>query len=112
MGNRLKRFGYCEGTALTDTTLVRAGERLRGHEFHYSDFETDLPPAFEFIKERDGEILKRWHGGYQVGNTFAGYLHVHFAQRRGYWITGFATARVCYDTAQLAGRFPARLAPR
>lgn len=93
MGNRLKRFGYCEGTALTDTTLVRAGERLRGHEFHYSDFETDLPSAFEFIKERDGEILKRWRGGYQVGNTFAGYLHVHFAQRPGLLDHWFALAR-------------------
>lgn len=93
MGNRLKRFGYCEGTALTDTTLVCAGERLRGHEFHYSDFATDLPPAFEFIKERDGEILKRWHGGYQIGNTFAGYLHVHFAQRPGLLDHWFALAR-------------------
>lgn len=93
MGNRLKRFGYCEGTALTDTTLVKAGERLRGHEFHYSDFVTDLPPAFEFIKERDGEVQKRWTGGYQVGNTFAGYLHVHFAQRPGLLDHWFSLAR-------------------
>ncbi|NGE24649.1 cobyrinic acid a,c-diamide synthase, partial [Klebsiella pneumoniae] len=70
-----------------------AGERLRGHEFHYSDFETDLPSAFEFIKERDGEILKHWRGGYQVGNTFAGYLHVHFAQRPGLLDHWFALAR-------------------
>lgn len=93
MGNRLKRFGYCEGTALTDTTLVNAGEHLRGHEFHYSDFVTDLPPAFEFIKARDGDVLKRWNGGYQVGNTLASYLHVHFAQRPGLLDRWFALAR-------------------
>lgn len=93
MGNRLKRFGYCEGIALTDTTLVNAGESLRGHEFHYSDFATPLAPAFEFIKQRDGKILKRWSGGYQLDNTFASYLHVHFAQRPGLLDNWFSLAR-------------------
>ncbi|EMH4148210.1 cobyrinate a,c-diamide synthase [Providencia stuartii] len=93
MGNSLKRFGYCEGTSLIDTTLVKADEHLRGHEFHYSDFITDLPPAFEFVKERDGETLKRWSGGYQIGNTFASYLHVHFAQRPRLLDHWFALAR-------------------
>lgn len=93
MGNSLKRFGYCEGTSLIDTTLVKANEHLRGHEFHYSDFITDLPPAFEFVKERDGETLKRWSGGYQIGNTFASYLHVHFAQRPRLLDHWFALAR-------------------
>lgn len=93
MGSRLKRFGYCEGTALTDTTLVAAGETLRGHEFHYSDFTSELPPAMEFVKQRDGEILKRWTGGYQVGNTFASYLHVHFAQRPALLDHWFALVR-------------------
>ena len=32
-------------------------------------------------KVRDGKTLQAWSGGWQVGNTFASYLHVHFAQR-------------------------------
>lgn len=93
MGKRLKRFGYCEGTALSNTTLIKASEQLRGHEFHYSDFITDLPPAFEFTKKRDDRVIKRWVGGYQIGNTFASYLHVHFAQRSGLLDHWFALAR-------------------
>ncbi|MDR8378698.1 cobyrinic acid a,c-diamide synthase, partial [Acinetobacter baumannii] len=30
---------------------------------------------------RDGMTLQQWSGGWQVGNTFASYLHLHFAQR-------------------------------
>lgn len=48
MEGRLKRFGYCQATAVHDTLLAAEGETLRGHEFHYSDFHTDFPPVFQF----------------------------------------------------------------
>lgn len=81
MGRRLTRFGYCEGRALTATLLADEGETLRGHEFHYSDFTPQLPAVMACSKTRDGEVLQSWQGGWQVGNTFASYLHIHFAQR-------------------------------
>lgn len=81
MGKRLTRFGYCEATANQDTTLIAKGETVRGHEFHYSDFISQHPTAFDFCKQRDGVIQKQWAGGYQIGNTFASYLHIHFAQQ-------------------------------
>ncbi|MBI6550041.1 cobyrinate a,c-diamide synthase [Xenorhabdus lircayensis] len=94
MGDHLKRFGYCEATAMCDTLLVAKGEMLRGHEFHYSDFISTQLPLFQCVKWRDGlvqkEIQKSWLGGYQNGNTLAGYLHIHFAQRPGLlhrWLT-------------------------
>ncbi|MDX7997768.1 cobyrinate a,c-diamide synthase [Xenorhabdus sp. Reich] len=97
MEGRLKRFGYCEATAMCDTPLVAKGETLRGHEFHYSDFISSQPPVFHCVKWRDGavqgvqkEIQKSWSGGYQNGNTLAGYLHIHFAQYPGLlhrWLT-------------------------
>lgn len=34
----------------------------------------------KLTKKRDGETVKEWHGGYQKGNTFASYLHIHFYQ--------------------------------
>ncbi|WP_279205102.1 cobyrinate a,c-diamide synthase [Obesumbacterium proteus] len=80
MEGRLKRFGYCQATAMQDTLLAAKGETLRGHEFHYSDFHTDFPPVFQFEKQRDGVTQQRWQGGYQMGNTLASYLHLHFYQ--------------------------------
>lgn len=81
MGNKLTRFGYCEGKAIAPTLLADEGETLRGHEFHYSDFTPEIPAVMACSKTRDGAILQEWQGGWQVGNTFASYLHIHFAQR-------------------------------
>ncbi len=80
MTNKLNRFGYCRAKADVDTLLCPEGEELRGHEFHYSDFVTDLAPAFTLTKEQQGKVTAEWRSGYQVGNTLAMYLHVHFAQ--------------------------------
>ncbi|HCB2603230.1 TPA: cobyrinate a,c-diamide synthase [Citrobacter koseri] len=81
MGKRLTRFGYCEAQAREQTLLAAAGEVLRGHEFHYSDFLPENPAVMACRKVRDGKTLQEWSGGWQMGNTFASYLHVHFAQR-------------------------------
>lgn len=81
MGKRLTRFGYCEAQAREQTLLAAAGEVLRGHEFHYSDFLPENPAVMACCKVRDGKTLQEWSGGWQMGNTFASYLHVHFAQR-------------------------------
>ena len=57
------------------------GDVLRGHEFHYSDFSPETPAVLACRKVRDGMTLQQWSGGWQVGNTFDSYLHLHFAQR-------------------------------
>ncbi len=93
MTNKLNRFGYCDAKANQDTLLCSAGEELRGHEFHYSDFETDIEPVFSLRKEQEGKVLSSWEGGYQVGNTLAMYLHVHFAQSPNMLIEWFRRAR-------------------
>ncbi|TQI80143.1 cobyrinic acid a,c-diamide synthase [Serratia fonticola] len=93
MGERLTRFGYCQWQARTDTLLAARGETLRGHEFHYSDFTSSLPPAFDCAKWRDGVAVQRWRGGYQLGHTQASYLHVHFAQRPSMLERWLTTAR-------------------
>lgn len=81
MTDKLQRFGYCEATAGVDSLLGSKGATIRGHEFHYSNFETELAPVFTFKKGRVGIKDQEWSGGYQVGNTFASYLHVHFSQQ-------------------------------
>lgn len=95
MGKRLTRFGYCEAQAEQQTLLAAPGEVLRGHEFHYSDFTARLPAEMACRKTRDGVVLQRWQGGWQLGNTFASYLHVHFAQRPdmlNHWFTAARSA--------------------
>ncbi|EGA6437086.1 cobyrinate a,c-diamide synthase [Listeria monocytogenes] len=80
MTTRLRKFGYCIAEPLEDTLLGKKGTAIRGHEFHHSVFETNEPTRTKLTKKRDGEIVKEWHGGYQKGNTFASYLHIHFYQ--------------------------------
>jgi cobyrinic acid a,c-diamide synthase len=73
-GARLS-LGYREVVAARDTLLLRAGERARGHEFHYSRF---LPmrgeaPAYQVAgRQPSAEGCAR-------GNLLASYVHLHCA---------------------------------
>lgn len=80
MTSRLKRFGYCYGKLKEDSLLGKKGDKIYGHEFHHSVFETDEPTMMVMEKNRDGEIVSSWEGGYQKNQTFASYLHLHFFQ--------------------------------
>ncbi|QLL69167.1 cobyrinate a,c-diamide synthase [Lactobacillus sp. 3B(2020)] len=83
MTKRLKKFGYCLAQPQTTTLLGKAGVILRGHEFHHSVFEPldeQLQPVMMMQKVRDHQVVDTWTGGYQVRQTFASYLHVHFYQ--------------------------------
>ncbi len=77
----LKHFGYCEAESKENTLLTIQGDPLRGHEFHHSEFYTQLPAAFTMYKKNSsGQIIRQWEGGYQLNNTLASYLHIHFYQ--------------------------------
>ena len=78
MTSSLKRFGYCIGVAKENTLLSKKGESIKGHEFHHSIFESDEKCVYSMRKERDGNIVEEWDGGYSKGNTLATYLHTHF----------------------------------
>ncbi|MEA8366825.1 cobyrinic acid a,c-diamide synthase, partial [Salmonella enterica subsp. enterica serovar Montevideo] len=49
--------------------------------FHHLAFIPKTNDVMACRKVRDGRVLQEWTGGWQTGNTFASYLHVHFAQR-------------------------------
>jgi cobyrinic acid a,c-diamide synthase len=80
MQSKLETVGYVEVEALSDNVLCAAGDKLRGHEFHFSSMipeERDtFPWAFEFTKVRNGQ---RYSGGFSWRNVVASYLHMHFA---------------------------------
>ncbi len=93
-------LGYREATAATATPWLAAGERVRGHEFHYTQVEPapaeaarvepgrgepgrggaahaagdELPAAWK-LSARGSERAE----GYARGGVQASYLHVHWA---------------------------------
>lgn len=102
MSERLT-LGYREATALTATPWLAAGQKVRGHEFHYSRVE---PASGDVVGEREGrgrEVrardsreregrgsslgaawLLRSRGreraeGFVAGGVQASYLHTHWA---------------------------------
>jgi cobyrinic acid a,c-diamide synthase len=73
MAGRLT-LGYRDATAATSTPWLDAGQRVRGHEFHYSQVHPSGSPAWTLAArgcERPDGVV--------AGNVQAGYLHVHWA---------------------------------
>ncbi|WP_379133108.1 cobyrinate a,c-diamide synthase [Paenibacillus sp. sgz500958] len=78
MQQRRAALGYREVTAMEDCLLLRKGERLRGHEFHYSvmHYEEKLPRSFAYISQgRSGKEPE----GYMQGQLLGAYFHAHLA---------------------------------
>jgi cobyrinic acid a,c-diamide synthase len=78
MAGRLT-LGYRTARCMGDSWFLRAGETIRGHEFHYSTWEgrrADLPAAYDVLP-RSGEGVPCPEGA-RVGNLWASYVHVHF----------------------------------
>lgn len=75
-------LGYRVVRAPRDNWLWRAGETIRGHEFHYSVWEdrpSDLPPAYELMpSEFQPQASVE---GACVNNLLASYVHLHFLTR-------------------------------
>lgn len=79
MTERLQNFGYKEGLMAVNTTLGTKGEKIRGHEFHYSqrilDQEISQNIPYELQDRKSG---KKQLEGYSKGSLLASYLHLHF----------------------------------
>ncbi|MNI61668.1 Cobyrinic acid A,C-diamide synthase [compost metagenome] len=78
MQERRAALGYREVTALGDSLLLKRGEKLRGHEFHYSMMEYDAEILRSFAYESSGRGGSRPEG-YLKGNVLAAYAHIHLA---------------------------------
>ncbi|MCX7852254.1 MAG: cobyrinate a,c-diamide synthase [Caldilineales bacterium] len=72
-------LGYRLARAPHDNWLWRAGETVRGHEFHYSIWQKPdqaLEPAYTLLPVHYQKEARP--DGAQVGNIIASYLHLHF----------------------------------
>ena len=70
---RLVRFGYVTLRARRDNLLCRAGEEIRGHEFHRWD-ATERGEDFTAVKPTG----RSWTCGVATERLYAGFPHFHF----------------------------------
>ncbi|MBF0550289.1 MAG: cobyrinate a,c-diamide synthase [Deltaproteobacteria bacterium] len=98
MLDRLKALGYVEVTLTQDSLLGRAGDRLRGHEFHYSELDD---PTAEVAGWEQVYVTRKpssdttGREGWQQGRVLASYVHLHFASRPEavrHFVAGLAAA--------------------
>jgi len=82
-GQRLT-LGYREGETLVDGPLARKGQRLRGHEFHWSRLEREPAEtqAAYLVTSQEGRpegFAVNSCGDGAAGQVWASYIHVHLA---------------------------------
>ena len=70
---KLTRFGYVTLKAKTDNLLCKAGEEIRGHEFHHWDV---TEPGSGFAARKPSG--KSWDCAVANDHLYAGYPHFHF----------------------------------
>lgn len=73
-GGGMKRFGYIELCADEDTPILKKGETVKAHEFHYWD-SSDNGCACT-ARKPSGE--REWKCVHSYKNLFAGYPHMYF----------------------------------
>jgi len=72
-------LGYRTFRAVSDSWLWQSGEQMRGHEFHYSNWQgrpQDLPYLYEL--QPDAQLSTIRGEGARAGNLIASYTHLHF----------------------------------
>lgn len=84
MCERRKSLGYVEVTYSRDSLWGKRGDKLRGHEFHYSELignpatDSGWQTAYEVQHRQSDTVITE---GFQRGRVLASYTHLHFASR-------------------------------
>lgn len=86
MTRALQRFGYIEVDITEDNVLATKGQKIRGHEFHYSTTEVagNIPSCYRIAKSRRNSEARVWQCGFKLYNLLAGYPHLHFWSNPGF----------------------------
>jgi len=74
MVGRNLHLGYREVESCTDSPILRRGQRVRGHEFHWSVLGQEAEaeqPVYRVIDQDERPE------GFQVGSVWASYIHIH-----------------------------------
>ena len=78
MLDRLNTLGYREVTLKALNPLGRPGEKIRGHEFHYSEIKEVTGKVDLAYQLSDRPGLKIREEGYMRKNVLGSYVHLHF----------------------------------
>jgi cobyrinic acid a,c-diamide synthase len=84
-------LAYRELRARVDTSLLRAGEVARGHEFHWSVLEAPLTAgdaAYDILQQSEAQE------GFARGHILASYCHLHFGSNPALAPTFVEAARI------------------
>ena len=81
MYTRLKALGYREVSLTADTIIGKSGQRIRGHEFHYSELVNISPDIKTIYQISDRAGLDKPPDGYLVHRTLGSYNHLHFGSQ-------------------------------
>ncbi len=76
MCDRYQALDHVELEAIEGTLTARAGETIRGHEFHYSSADVDADARFAFETTR-GDGIDGDHDGLTEYDSLGTYVHVH-----------------------------------
>lgn len=84
MLDRLRSLGYVEVTMAQYSLFGKKGDKLRGHEFHYSELVGEewqgagWTATYQAQHRRAAEAAPE---GFQKGRILVSYVHMHFASR-------------------------------
>ena len=73
-------LGYREVEACSDSPVLLKGQRVRGHEFHWSTL-AQQPEADESVYKVIDQDNRP--DGFRTGNVWASYVHIHLGSRPG-----------------------------
>jgi cobyrinic acid a,c-diamide synthase len=74
MSKQRLTLGYREVESRNDGPVLRRGQRVRGHEFHWSTLEQPPDPEQSVYRVVDQDNRA---DGFQVGSVWASYVHIH-----------------------------------
>lgn len=74
MTNRLQNFGYINVTSQKNSMILKKGEVIKAHEFHYSKMDNESNDCF--MEKPAGN--KKWQGAKILDNLYAGYPHLYY----------------------------------
>lgn len=75
--HKLQRFGYQELISSKDTMLLREGETLRCHEFHYYDTQCN---GRDYIAQK-ASTGAQWASSYASKTLYAGFAHLYYCSK-------------------------------
>lgn len=71
-------LGYREITVKEGCPFLEVGQKVRGHEFHYSEITPPKQAKCTYLIT-EGKSGREMEEGYLYKNTLASYVHLHFA---------------------------------